>query len=213
MQRWALFMSVLCLTALPTFGSSAAQANVAPPNPDRLPEYAMVVQPSSPPPATAAVPNIAPAPSGVWSIAGTQLPWLRMMVAFLFVASLILVVAVVARRFMGGMGNPIGKRAPLRIVQSLPVGMKRHIVVLDFEGDKLVVGMTGHQMQLLHAKPLPAVEIAQEDRSDPVPLRAVAVAKEPAAAPASFASALSSQIRETVKMLKPLYPDNGPARG
>lgn len=131
-------------TMLPTetaTTSSAGAAHVA---------IRETVAPSTPRAATpvTVVEANAPASTAAW-----DLPWLRATVAFLFVASLIVVIGTIARRLFQSGSGFMGKRAcPLRVVQTLPLGSKRTMYVVEFEGTQLLIGAAGTQLQLLHAK-------------------------------------------------------------
>lgn len=170
---------------------------------------------------------------GVINFAGQEVPWLRMLVAFAFVASLIIMIALIARRFMNGGASAKTKRAAVRVVQSIPLGMKRHLVVVDFEGARILVGMGPNGMQTLHSTPKNSLEAAvaytaniksdtkaavedikDQYALDPVPpaLRIIEQQEKQQSEAATQQTAVSSsnlakQIREAVKSLKPLYPD------
>ncbi|MBI4239302.1 MAG: flagellar biosynthetic protein FliO [Deltaproteobacteria bacterium] len=152
-------------TMLPT---DAAVSTASPTVRSPVRETISVATPSTDAPAareaagvTSAVP--AAAATGPW-----DLPWLRAFVAFLFVASLIVVVGTIARRLLHNGSGFLGKRAlPVRVVQTLPLGSKRTMYVVDFEGTQLLIGAAGSQLQLLHAKPTTIAETIIPPRARP----------------------------------------------
>lgn len=87
------------------------------------------------------------------STQGEGMPWLKTLLASAFVISLILVCAQFFKKRLTGKSSLRRKKnMPLAIIQTLPVGMKRQLVVADFEGTRVLLGMSANQMQLLHAK-------------------------------------------------------------
>ncbi|GEM_PF-4990960 len=161
---------------------------------------------------------------------GTTMPWGRMAVAFVFVASLILSIGTIVRRVMGGGRTEDGRRVapPLQILQTLPIGMKRQLMVVNFEGTKLVLGLSGTAMQCLHVAETSSrvsrlASRAENEQSAvlnaPVPTATQPTAHDATAAVSETRDArhetrdavnddITSQIRRTISALGPLYSPN-----
>lgn len=85
----------------------------------------------------------------------TELPWLRALVAFLFVSSLIFMIASIARRLLHGGKRIGGKRTSfLQLRQVMSLGAKRSIYVFDVDSTRVFVGITGTTMQTLYTTPI-----------------------------------------------------------
>lgn len=157
-------------------------------------------------------------------------PWLRMMAAFLFVSSLIVVGAFLAKKHLGGLGASQGsKMRDLKVMTMLPLGLKRHLAVVQFGKKRLVVGITSNNIQLLYVEPddpkeqlreqlaaqnqQTTLEESELDASSFLLNSLIPSAEQEApseehreVAQASYAdvSALANKIRKTVKQLRPL---------
>lgn len=85
------------------------------------------------------------------SMKADRIPWLRNMIALVFVLTLVILVAYGVSRFL-----QFGRRARPspdgfgRILQSIPLGNKRHIFVIGIDSIQLIVGASGNQLSLLH---------------------------------------------------------------
>lgn len=78
-----------------------------------------------------------------------------MVLALVVVVGLILALAWVLRRLPGG---ALRGHGGLKLVASLAVGPRERVLVVDVGGEQLVLGVTSHQVSLLHRleQPLPA---------------------------------------------------------
>lgn len=131
----------------------------------------------------------------------SSMPWLRTVLAFLFVSSLIIVAGSFFNgKLKGSKYLPNAKSA--RVIQNLSLGLKRQLTVVDFEGTRLVIGVTGTTMQLIYAKEAPG----SAEAGAPVS-KVEATAPNTAAAPAEPEAAdFASKIRQAVQAMKPLTP-------
>ena len=129
-----------------------------------------------------------------------SLPWVRVLVSFLFVASLIVFAGLVLKRRAGGDNRFFRNQAlSLRVLQTLSIGVKRNLVVVDFDGAEILIGVSGNQMQFLYAKPR---ESSQHQAPDALNEIQKVVA---AAAPVREKEvSLSEQILKSVGNLKPI---------
>lgn len=79
---------------------------------------------------------------------------MRSLISFIFVASLIVAAGIFFKgRFGGAQGFLKDFDSPVRLLQTISVGVKRQLLVIDFGGTEILVGVAGNQMQLLHVKP------------------------------------------------------------
>ncbi len=81
-----------------------------------------------------------------------SLPWMKTVLATLFICSL----AVVVFLFLNAKGKAGGvfqaaKTQPLKIIQKMNLGLKTDIVLLDFEGTRLLLSVQSSQVQLLQS--------------------------------------------------------------
>ncbi len=160
-----------------------------------------------PPASTAVIPDAAPPVTKDWldmMEASRQLPWLRVLLVFLFIASLVFVCGALLRRYYEKHGKRVvGEKGTLKILQTFPMGMKRHLMVVRFDDAKLLLGVTNNNIELIYSKP-DAQEMPQRSRDrsalvveeDPSPMAQEMRAKEP--------EPVSQQIRRIVQELRPL---------
>jgi flagellar protein FliO/FliZ len=99
--------------------------------------------------ATAAV------PAGVGRAVPEGPGLLSVIVALLVVIGLILAVAWLLRRLPGAGLRPM---PGLRVVASLAVGPRERVVLVDVGGQQLLLGVTAHTVNLLHALPEPLLD-------------------------------------------------------
>ena len=71
------------------------------------------------------------------------------------VIGLILFLAFVLKRLPGAGLKPL---AGLRVVASLAVGPRERVVVVDCAGQQLLLGVTAHNVNLLHSLPEPLLD-------------------------------------------------------
>ncbi len=131
-----------------------------------------------------------------------DIPWLRTVTAFLFVTSLIFMLAAFLRRRLERRGD---KRASnnvtqLKILQTLSLGMKRHLMVVEFGETKLVLGLASQQVQLLHCTAPSAVETPNQQKQCELPEDKPDLIRSTS----RVAMPVSSRIKEVVQGLKPL---------
>jgi flagellar protein FliO/FliZ len=101
---------------------------------------------------------------------------LRLFLGLIFVVAAILLCGWIARR-TGLAGRAHG--GVLRVVDSLNIGPRQRIMVIEVEGSWLLVGVTPGQMNLLHTLPAGAAKVPQA----------------PGALAASFAGKLGQALR------------------
>lgn len=92
-----------------------------------------------------------------------HIPWMKTLGAFLFVASLIFIMAGWAnRKLTGKKRKPMFKSRnsahvdmnPLTVIQTIPMGVKQKIVLMELMGRKILVGVNESNMQVLHDESL-----------------------------------------------------------
>lgn len=94
----------------------------------------------------------------------SNIPWIRAGLAFLFVSSLILLLgSFIQNRLPGAKTFLRPRENPLKVLQTASVGLKKQIAVLEFEGTKILVGVSGTGLQFLYSKaPEKVLEAAKE---------------------------------------------------
>ncbi|NYT65043.1 flagellar biosynthetic protein FliO [Alcaligenaceae bacterium] len=83
---------------------------------------------------------------------------LRLVVSLIFVVLLILAIAWISRK--SGWIRPKANQA-LKILSVQSVGTRAHVAILEVEDARLVVGITGNQINLLHTLPPAAPSLAE----------------------------------------------------
>ena len=143
---------------------------------------------------------------------------LRIIVSVVFVLSLISVLGLWFQKKAGSRkrSRDLDEGETVRVVQNLRVGPKKNLIVVDFYGTSLLVGMTENQMQLVYAPPPArentdrAPEVSETEARLPA-LDSVVIPKQPESfsePPAPIQpQALSDKIRSHMKGLKPLGND------
>lgn len=173
---------------------------------------------------------IAPA-SVIKSPASAQPPmttlWLRAGAAFVFVVTLVLMTAALAKKALAksGMVTRNGT-ALLQVLQTMSLGTTQKLAVVQFDQQKLLIGMTNQQMQVLSTIPLDgaapiarpaAPETAAADAwaastgiDYTIPAQAptldqrIAAGSDIPAAGGAQPHDLLEQVRGTIRALKPL---------
>ncbi len=141
------------------------------------------------------------------------LPWVRAVLSFIFVASLIILSALFVNRRMKQPKGFLGlTERPLKILQTLSIGFKRQILVLDFEGTKLLVGASGTTTQLLYAPAAPVFiqqdNLARETSKTEIKAESKKELKKELKKDAKkSAPRPSSEIKETIKETKEVKND------
>ncbi len=146
-----------------------------------------------------------------------NVPWLRTVLAFLFVSSLIVVAASFLRKRSGIFVGKNADESTFRIRQTIPMGLKRQIISVDFEGAHLLLGVSETGMQLLYTHPQPGLAAANTVSVSTMP-KDFASHLDPAAEalanmteslsenvpPPEKSPTLSERVALAVKELKPL---------
>lgn len=135
----------------------------------------------------------------------TSFPWVRSAVSFLFIASLIIVGGMAARKFYSGKGKAFGflreTESRLSVLQTVSLGLKRQLMIVDFDGTEILLGTTGSQMQLLcvknESKPAPAAAVTAAQTAEEASFEEEAATEE-------ISPKLADQILRAVRDLKPL---------
>ncbi len=160
-------------------------------------------------------------------------PWLKTGISFLFVTSLMLLLAWFVNRQMKGDSGfksimslknlrlPSLARSPeggLKVLQNLTLGLKHQVAVLEIEGTRMVVGLSSGQLQLLHVLD-PKVVLPRREEVQPLEaavnpaLAALEAApveeKKEMGTPQEGAGLLTEKIRQVVRVLKP-FPGGEP---
>lgn len=144
--------------------------------------------------------------------------WLKTLLSFLFVSSLMILLAMIFKRFTSGSKSKGLKKLKTHIVQTIPLGMKKQIVVIDFEGTKIAVGISPNQMNFLYAKEEGGVsspkvdpkvvteseKISAQPQVKPVVKEESLHQNNPTQTPIEEAQDLSQMIRQKLQMMKPL---------
>lgn len=167
---------------------------------------------------TAAIPETETSSFGASVLAmsqGLSMPWLRTALSFAFVSSLIFAIGLLLKN-RGRVSTLLSPSVlPLRILQTLPLGFKRNLIVVDFEGQKLLLTSAAHQVQFLYTKP-EALSVAREVAAPVAPVMPVLEETEIKASPAEEIVTIppaveiqdkveiSDQIRKVVSGLKPM---------
>jgi flagellar biosynthetic protein FliO len=95
--------------------------------------------------------------------------FLGLVVSLAFVLGLAwIVLAFIARTQAGGAAKP-GAVAPLRHLRTLPVGPRERLVVVAYEGEQFLLGVTTGGVSLLDRRPLPPSEPAPPTAAPPEP--------------------------------------------
>ncbi|MGY6519237.1 MAG: flagellar biosynthetic protein FliO [Lysobacteraceae bacterium] len=107
--------------------------------------------------AVAAAAPAAPTALGASGGVATGGSLMGMLFGLFVVVGLILVLGWVLRRLPGSGQQARGR---LKLVASLPLGARERVVVVDVNGEQMVLGVTGQQVSLIKAldTPLPATE-------------------------------------------------------
>lgn len=107
--------------------------------------------------AAAAAAPAAPTALGASGGVATGGSLMGMLFGLFVVVGLILVLGWVLRRLPGSGQQARGR---LKLVASLPLGARERVVVVDVNGEQMVLGVTGQQVSLIKAldTPLPATE-------------------------------------------------------
>lgn len=91
---------------------------------------------------------------------GTQL--LSVLFSLFFVLGLILVLAWVLRRF--GQGGFSGQQG-MKVVASLSLGTRERLLVVDIQGQQLLLGVTPQQIRTLHVFDEPVIDTRADPKS------------------------------------------------
>lgn len=143
-----------------------------------------------------------------------EIPWLRTILAFVFVASLIVLLASFVNKKLSQndslLRRALGTNAvkSLKLLNQISLGFKRQVALVDVGGTQLVLGVTGQSVTLLHIKAPEAVmeESHFKITETPPADREIRVQDIPAPArkPAPARESFSNRVRSAVGSLKPL---------
>lgn len=98
---------------------------------------------------------VAAAPAGVGAAVPARPGLLSVVVALMVVIGLILAAAWLLRRLPGAGLRPM---PGLRVVASLGVGPRERVILLDVGGQQLLLGVTAHNINLLHTLSEPLLD-------------------------------------------------------
>lgn len=90
-------------------------------------------------------------PGAAWAAPETATSILTVVVSLGLILGGFVVVAWLARRYLPGMRVPGG----VRIIGSTMVGARERVVVVEIDNTRLVLGVGGGQVRLLHSLPKP----------------------------------------------------------
>lgn len=139
---------------------------------------------------------------------GGELPWLKTTASLFFVLGLMGVVSLGVKKFLPKLSAPrsgntglgatlsaslsqmtgmnFGNTALVRVVQKIPLGLKREVWVMDYEDQRLLVAIAGTSMQLLLATPRQTQTYVQEETQVPEAVAPVATKREVKKAVAAY---------------------------
>ncbi len=89
-----------------------------------------------------------------WAAPGTSTGMLTVLLSLVVILGGFALVAWLARRYLPGMGGQGG----VKVVGATMVGPRERVVVVEVEGARLVLGVGGGQVRLLHTLPHPEKE-------------------------------------------------------
>lgn len=92
-----------------------------------------------------------------WAAPGTATGMLTVLLSLVLILGGFALVAWLARRYLPGMGGQGG----VRVVGATMVGPRERVVVVEVEGVRLVLGVGGGQVRLLHTLPRPEEELGR----------------------------------------------------
>ncbi len=119
--------------------------------------------------------------------ASHSMPWMKTALSLAFVLSLIGVAAAAAKKYLPLALAPAKLNttyaSSIQILQSMTLGLKQQIMVILVEGHKLVIGVSGQNMNLLYAIPT-----STEVREKPVKTEVAAVVSAPPPTPTPVAA-------------------------
>lgn len=115
------------------------------------------------------------------------LHWGKTMLSLVFVISLMGVLAAIVKKYVLPMQNQKSINhfgGSIQILQSMVIGLKQQIMVVLVEGQRLVIGVTDHNMNLLYTLPgSPEVREATEASAPQEVIRPVAATPAPSFVP------------------------------
>ncbi|MBF0492082.1 MAG: flagellar biosynthetic protein FliO [Deltaproteobacteria bacterium] len=138
------------------------------------------------------------------------LPWMRTVLGTLFVCSSIVVVFL----FLNAKGKANGvfqasKNQPLKILQKLNLGLKTEVVLLDWEGSRLLLSVQASQVQVLQSlqnkveeEARPVISAQEKQNKEFQILEELQLSKNQLHFEAK--EKLSNRVREVVQKLSPL---------
>ena len=86
-----------------------------------------------------------------WAAPGTATSMLTVLLSLVLILGGFALVAWLARRYLPGIGGQGG----VRVVGATMVGPRERVVVVEVEDVRLVLGVGGGQVRLLHSLPVP----------------------------------------------------------
>lgn len=78
-----------------------------------------------------------------------NLPILRTVLSVIFVASLIFILASIVHKKFGQSNGLIARKLPLKINQTLSIGLKRSLLIVEVDNEKYLIGATPQNIQLI----------------------------------------------------------------
>ncbi len=148
---------------------------------------------------------------------GTQIDWARYVVGLIFVGSLLIVTGLYLSK-NGGKSILKTSNRSTRVVQTINLGLKRQLAVVDFEGSRLLIAIGATETTLIQVKDLKTNEVKKEEGLSPAPspvtnkvnlesiFKPVALPVKPEAPFVDSKRAeLTDQIRDKIKSLKKIH--------